>query len=58
MSKLDVHRLLKRISILLILLFAALVGIIYFKQHAFVYHPRPYDESYADALPANGEELH
>jgi uncharacterized protein len=58
MSKLDVHRLLKRISILLILLFATLVGIIYFKQHAFVYHPRPYDESYAYALPANGEELH
>jgi uncharacterized protein len=47
-----------RIIILLLFLFAALVGIIYFKQHAFVYHPRPYDESYAYSLPANGEELH
>ena len=30
---------------------------IYFKQHSMIYHPRPYDPSYAQVLPANGEEI-
>ena len=29
----------------------------YFKQHSLVYHPRPYDESYAYAFPASGVEI-
>src|SRR2546430_14057236 len=39
-----------------ILLLAAL-AILYFRQHSLVYHPRPYDESYAYAFPANGIEI-
>jgi len=31
--------------------------VIYFKQHSMIYHPRPYDASYAQALPANGQEI-
>src|SRR4029077_15152191 len=30
---------------------------LYFRQHSLVYHPRPYDDSYAYALPADGEEI-
>ena len=33
------------------------LSILYFRQHSLVYHPRPYDESYAYALPANGLEI-
>jgi pimeloyl-ACP methyl ester carboxylesterase len=29
----------------------------YFRQHSLVYHPRPYDESYAYSLPADGVEI-
>src|SRR2546426_8217692 len=39
-----------------LLLLAALL-ILYFCQHSMVYHPRPYDESYAYAFPANGVEI-
>src|SRR5437588_12028089 len=39
-----------------LLLLAALL-ILYFRQHSMVYHPRPYDESYAYALPAGGVEI-
>ncbi|HTD00569.1 MAG TPA: hypothetical protein VK637_00355, partial [Chthoniobacterales bacterium] len=39
-----------------LLLLAALL-ILYFRQHSMVYHPRPYDESYAYAFPANGVEI-
>src|SRR5436853_7559195 len=39
-----------------VLLLAALL-ILYFRQHSMVYHPRPYDESYAYAFPANGIEI-
>ena len=39
-----------------LLLLAALL-ILYFRQHSMVYHPRPYDESYAYAFPANGIEI-
>jgi pimeloyl-ACP methyl ester carboxylesterase len=33
------------------------VSFLYFRQHSMVYHPRPYDESYAYALPGDGEEI-
>src|SRR5438132_11280162 len=33
------------------------IALIYFKQHSMVYHPRPYGAGYAQALPANGEEI-
>lgn len=33
------------------------VALIYFKQHSMIYHPRPYGPNYAQALPANGEEI-
>ncbi len=39
----------------LILLVA--LSILYFRQHSLVYHPRPYDESYAYAFPADGIEI-
>jgi hypothetical protein len=32
-------------------------ALIYFKQHSMIYHPRPYDPSYAQVLLANGEEI-
>jgi hypothetical protein len=37
--------------------FLGLVVLIYFKQHSMIYHPRPYDPSYAQTLSANGEEI-
>jgi pimeloyl-ACP methyl ester carboxylesterase len=39
------------------LLLLVAVWILYFRQHSMVYHPRPYDESYAYALPGDGEEI-
>ncbi len=39
------------------LLLIAVAALLYLKQHAFIYHPRPYDASYANALPVSGEEL-
>src|SRR5437588_8188869 len=33
------------------------LSILYFRQHSLVYHPRPYDETYVYALPANGLEI-
>ena len=41
----------------LCLSFFALIAVIYFKQHSMIYHPHPYDASYAQALPAMGEEI-
>ena len=41
---------------LCVLLLIAL-SILYFRQHSMVYHPRPYDESYAYSFPANGVEI-
>ena len=38
-------------------LFLIALSILYFCQHAVVYHPRPYDESYAYSLPADGVEI-
>jgi alpha-beta hydrolase superfamily lysophospholipase len=37
--------------------FCLFIALIYFKQHSMVYHPRRYDAGYAQALPANGEEI-
>jgi pimeloyl-ACP methyl ester carboxylesterase len=39
------------------LLLLAGLSILYFRQHSMVYHPRPYDESYAYALPGDGVEI-
>ena len=39
------------------LILLATLPILYFRQHSLVYHPRPYDDSYAYALPADGEEI-
>jgi uncharacterized protein len=39
------------------LIFPLFIALIYFKQHSMVYHPRPYGAGYAQALPANGEEI-
>src|SRR5260370_10677507 len=39
------------------LLLVGALSIFYFRQHWMVYHPRPYDESYAYAFPANGVEI-
>ena len=41
----------------LCLSFFLFIALIYFKQHSMVYHPRPYGAGYAQALPANGEEI-
>ena len=38
-------------------LILALVAPIYFRQHSMIYHPRPYDATYAHALPPNGVEI-
>ena len=43
------------LSVCLLLLVA--LSILYFRQHSMVYHPRPYDDSYAYAFPANGVEI-
>jgi pimeloyl-ACP methyl ester carboxylesterase len=39
------------------LLVLAAFTLLYFRQHSLVYHPRPYDESYAYSLPADGVEI-
>src|SRR6266403_2760913 len=39
------------------LLLLAALAILYFRQHSMVYHPRPYDESFAYAFPADGVEI-
>lgn len=35
----------------------AVVAVVYFEQHAFIYHPRPYDPSYAGAMSSGVIEL-
>ncbi len=50
-------RLLRGGLVVVVLLFMALVALLYLQQHAFIYHPRPYDATFAHALPANGEKL-
>jgi pimeloyl-ACP methyl ester carboxylesterase len=46
-----------RVLICVCLVFLAGVAVLYFRQHSMLYHPRPYDASYAQALPAGGVEL-
>ena len=50
-------RLVVRGLVALSLSFFLFIALIYFKQHSLVYHPRPYGAGYAQALPANGEEI-
>jgi pimeloyl-ACP methyl ester carboxylesterase len=35
----------------------AIIALVYFSQHAMLYHPRPYDARYASYLPRDGVEL-
>jgi uncharacterized protein len=46
-----------RVLICVCLVFLAGVAVLYFRQHSMLYHPRPYDASYAQALPTEGVEL-
>ena len=39
------------------LLVLAAFTLLYFRQHSLVYRPRPYDETYAYSLPADGVEI-
>src|SRR6266446_2659414 len=50
------RRIIRFVAGLFVVLLIAL-SILYFRQHSLVYHPRPYDESYVYALPANGLEI-
>ncbi len=50
-------RMIARALVVIGLGFLGLVALIYFKQHSIIYHPRPYDPSYAQALPVNGAEI-
>lgn len=50
------RRIIRLVAGLLVVLLITL-SILYFRQHSLVYHPRPYDESYVYALPANGLEI-
>jgi len=53
----NLKRLVVRGLVALSLSFFLFIALIYFKQHSLVYHPRPYGAGYAQALPANGEEI-
>jgi pimeloyl-ACP methyl ester carboxylesterase len=46
-----------RIGALFLLCVVALAALIYFRQHAMIYHPRPYDASYARSLLPGGLEI-
>src|ERR1700744_5582428 len=46
-----------RLALSLFILLLVAVSILYFRQHSMVYHPRPYDDSYAYALPSDGVEI-
>jgi hypothetical protein len=46
-----------RTALAVCLLLLVAVPILYFRQHSMVYHPRPYDDSYAYALPGDGVEI-
>src|SRR5438128_11478274 len=39
------------------LMVLAVPSFLFFRQHAMVYHPRPYDSRYGVKLPANGVEV-
>jgi pimeloyl-ACP methyl ester carboxylesterase len=53
----QLKRLVVRGLVALFLSFFLFIALIYFKQHSIIYHPRPYGAGYAQALPANGEEI-
>jgi pimeloyl-ACP methyl ester carboxylesterase len=46
-----------RVVIIAAIAVLALAALLYFRQHDFIYHPRPYDTSYAHALPPGAEEI-
>jgi len=46
-----------RVLVYVCLAFLAGIAFLYFRQHSMLYHPRPYDASYAHALPRDGVEL-
>src|ERR1041385_5719596 len=46
-----------RVVVAVSLIFLVALSILYFRQHSMVYHPRPYDDSYAYTFPANGVEI-
>jgi pimeloyl-ACP methyl ester carboxylesterase len=46
-----------RVLVAIVVLVLGLISLVYFRQHSMLYHPRPYDESYAQSLPADGVEL-
>lgn len=50
-------RWLRTILVALLILVAAVVALVYFKQHALIYHPRPYDPTYTRAMPPGGLEI-
>jgi pimeloyl-ACP methyl ester carboxylesterase len=50
------RKIIRAVAGICLLLLAAL-AILYFRQHSMVYHPRPYDESFAYAFPADGVEI-
>jgi len=46
-----------RVFVVICVLLLGALSILYFRQHSFVYHPRPYDDSYVYALPALAVEI-
>ncbi|MDB6147301.1 MAG: alpha/beta hydrolase [Spartobacteria bacterium] len=46
-----------RVLVFALVLVLATVALIYVRQHSLIYHPRPYDSSYRNALPDNGIEI-
>lgn len=46
-----------QLIICLCLAFLAGVLVLYFRQHSMLYHPRPYDSSYDNALPRDAIEI-
>jgi pimeloyl-ACP methyl ester carboxylesterase len=45
------------VSVVVCLVFLGVVALIHFRQHSMIYHPRPYDATYAHSLPADGIEI-
>jgi len=39
------------------LIILAVPSFLFFRQHAMIYHPRPYDSRYRVKLPENGVEI-
>jgi pimeloyl-ACP methyl ester carboxylesterase len=46
-----------RIVAFFLLCLVGLAALVYFRQHSMIYHPRPYDASYARSLPPSGVEI-